>query len=286
MNFIKKHKKAVIISSVILLIFITLIILMFTLFSLKNVEVEMETEFLNVGKEMQEEIKAEIQTGGTVFFKNKDDAIKNIEKKYPYAKVVNIETVIPNKFVIHIAERQEVYSITSNGKKYVLDNELKVLRIAEDLTGTVELNLFGLEFDFSSVGAGSFLNLSDIKVSNDENLANIGADAGQMLFEMVNCFQINNRSIVDLKAMCAKISFETYIDYRSGERAICLKIVDDNQFEIKILSPLENMVNKVSKMLSAYSDVCANNPTKLNTHTMTVFTNSNGEDLVLLELKK
>ena len=286
MNFIKKHKKAVIISSVVLLIFITLIILMFTLFSLKNVEVEMETEFLNVSKEMQEEIKAEIQTGGTVFFKNKDDAIKNIEKKYPYAKVVNIETVIPNKFIIHIAERQEVYSITSNGKKYVLDNELKVLRIAEDLTGTVELNLFGLEFDFSSVSAGSFLNLSDIKVSNDENLANIGADAGQMLFEMVNCFQINNRSIVDLKAMCAKISFETYIDYRSGERAICLKIVDDNQFEIKILSPLENMANKVSKMLSAYSDVCANNPTKLNTHTMTVFTNSNGEDLVLLELKK
>ena len=276
----------VIIASALLIVLITLIILMFTLFSLKNVEVEMETEFLNVSKEMQEEIKSEIQTGGTVFFKNKEDAVKNIEKKYPYAKVVNIETVIPNKFIIHIAERQEVYSITSNGKKYVLDNELKVLRIAEDLTGTVELNLFGLEFDFSSVSAGSFLNLSDIKVSNDENLANIGADAGQILFEMVNCFQINNRSIVDLKAMCAKISFETHIDYRSGERAVCLKIVDDNQFEIKILSPLENMVNKVSKMLSAYSDVCANNPTKLNTHTMTVFTNSNGEDLVLLELKK
>ena len=85
--------------------------------------------------------------------------------------------------------------------------------------------------------------------------------------------------------MCKKLTFGTYEDYRTGETAVCLKIVDGNDFEIKILSPLENMTSKVSKMLSAYSDVLSNSPSKMNTHTMTVYTNSNGQDQVLLEEK-
>ena len=285
MNFLKKHKKIVIISSVLLVILITLIILMFTLFSLKNVEVKMQTEFLNITETMQEEIKAEIQTGGTVFFKNKDEVIKNIEKKYPYAKVINIETVIPNKFVIHLAERQEIYSISSAGKEYILDNELKILKIVSSKSDEISLNLFGLEFDLSSATEGSFLNLADIKVANNEKVANIGEQAGAILYELVNSYQINNRTIVDFKQMCKKLTFGTYEDYRTGETAVYLKIVDGNAFEIKILSPLENMTSKVSKMLSAYSDVLSNSPSKMNTHTMTVYTNSNGQDQVLLEEK-
>ena len=258
---------------------------MFTLFSLKSVEIKMETGVLNINEEMQEQIKAEIQTGGTVFFKNKDEAVKNIEKKYPYAKVVNIETVFPNKFVVHLAERQAVYSISSGDKEYILDNELKILKVASSKTDEISLDLFGLGFNFSSVSEGQFLNLEEIKISNNEKIKNIGEEAGKVLFEFVNCFQINNRTIVDFKQMCKKIAFETYEDYRSGETAVCLTIEDGNLFEIKILSPLENMVNKVSKMLAVYSDICAHEPSKLNSHTMTVFTNSNNEDLVLLELK-
>ena len=48
---------------------------------------------------------------------------------------------------------------------------------------------------------------------------------------------------------------------------------------------LQNMTRKVSKMLSAYSDVLSNSPSKMNTYTMTVYTNSNGQDQVLLEEK-
>ena len=285
MNFLKKHKKTVVFASVILVLLITLVILMFTLFSLKNVEVKMHTEFKNISVEVQEEIKSEIDLGGTVLFKNKDEFVKNIEKKYPYVKVINIETIFPDKFVIHLAERQPIYSISSGGNEYILDSELKVLNINQTKGEEVSLNLFGLEFDFSAVNVGSFLNLADIKVSNNETISNIGQDAGTVLYELVNCFQINNRTIIDMKNMYKNISFATYEDYRTGIPAICLIIQDANLFEIKILSPLENMQIKVSKMLTAYADVVSNAPAKLNTHTMTVFTNSKGEDLVLVEEK-
>ena len=204
--------------SIVLLILLTLIILMFTLFSLKNVEVKMHTECENISAKMQESIKGEVNLGGTVFFKNKEELVNNIEKKYPYAKVVNIETVFPDKFVVHLAERQPVYSITSGGKEYVLDKELKILNILSEKSDEISLDLFGLEFDFSSVTEGSFLNLADIKVSDNEKIANIGEEAGEILYELINAYEINNRLIIDLKNMCKKIAFTTYEDYRTRVR--------------------------------------------------------------------
>ena len=131
MKFLRKHKKLIIVLSVIVALLITLIVLMFTLFSLKSVEIEFETGNKIITNEMQSQIISEIDLGGTVFFKNKDEMTSKIEKKYPYVKVINIETILPNKFIIHIAERQEIYAITSLNRTCYLDNELKVLRIKQ-----------------------------------------------------------------------------------------------------------------------------------------------------------
>lgn len=286
----RKHKKLIIVLSVIVALLITLIVLMFTLFSLKSVEIEFETGNKIITNEMQSQIISEIDLGGTVFFKNKDEMTSKIEKKYPYVKVINIETILPNKFIIHIAERQEIYAITSLNRTCYLDNELKVLRINEEnfisvSTNAIKLDLFGLDFDLSAFSEGQFFDISELTINSSNKTINLGEQTQEVLNNLLNCFQINNRTLVDLKALAKSITFGTYIDYRNGETALQAKIVDFNDFEICILCPNENLEDKVSNMLYAYEKIMLESAEKLNTHKMTVYTNKKGENLVLIEQK-
>ena len=290
MKFLRKHKKLIIVLSVVVALLITLIVLMFTLFSLKNVEIEFETGNKIITNEMQNQIISEIDLGGTVFFKNKDEMTSKIEKKYPYVKVINIETILPNKFIIHIAERQEIYAITSLNRTCYLDNELKVLRIEEESfvstsTNAIKLDLFGLDFDLSAFSEGQFFDISELTINSSNKSINLGDQTQETLNNLLNCFQINNRTLVDLKALAKSITFSTYIDYRNGETALQAKIVDFNDFEICILCPNENLEDKVSNMLYAYEKIMLESAEKLNTHKMTVYTNKKGENLVLIEQK-
>lgn len=263
---------------------------MFTLFSLKSVEIEFETGNKIITNEMQSQIISEIDLGGTVFFKNKDEMTSKIEKKYPYVKVINIETILPNKFIIHIAERQEIYAITSLNRTCYLDNELKVLRINEGnfisvSTNAIKLDLFGLDFDLSAFSEGQFFDISELTINSSNKTINLGEQTQETLNNLLNCFQINNRTLVDLKALAKSITFSTYIDYRNGETALQAKIVDFNDFEIFILCPCENLEDKVSNMLYAYEKIMLESAEKLNTHKMTVYTNKKGENLVIIEQK-
>lgn len=290
MKFLRKHKKLIIVLSVIVALLITLIVLMFTLFSLKSVEIEFETGNKIITNEMQSQIISEIDLGGTVFFKNKDEMTSKIEKKYPYVKVINIETILPNKFIIHIAERQEIYAISSLNRTCYLDNELKVLRIEEESfvstsTNAIKLDLFGLDFDLSAFSEGQFFDVSELTINSSNKSINLGEQTQETLNNLLNCFQINNRTLVDLKALAKSITFSTYIDYRNGETALQAKIVDFNDFEIFILCPCENLEDKVSNMLFAYEKIMLESAEKLNTHKMTVYTNKKGENLVLIEQK-
>ena len=286
----RKHKKLIIVLSVIVALLITLIVLMFTLFSLKSVEIEFETGNKIITNEMQSKIINEIDLGGTVFFKNKDEMTSKIEKKYPYVKVINIETILPNKFIIHIAERQEIYAITSLNRTCYLDNELKVLRINEGnfisvSTNAIKLDLFGLDFDLSAFSEGQFFDVSELTINSSNKTINLGEQTQEVLNNLLNCFQINNRTLVDLKALAKSITFGTFIDYRNGETALQAKIVDFNDFEICILCPNENLEDKVSNMLYAYEKIMLESAEKLNTHKMTVYTNKKGENLVIIEQK-
>lgn len=290
MKFLRKHKKLIIVLSVVVTLLITLIVLMFTLFSLKSVEIEFETGNKIITNEMQNQIISEIDLGGTVFFKNKDEMASKIEKKYPYVKVINIETILPNKFIIHIAERQEIYAITSLNRTCYLDCELKVLRIEEEnfvstSTNAIKLDLFGLDFDLSAFSEGQFFDVSELTINSSNKTINLGEQTQETLNNLLNCFQINNRTLVDLKALAKSITFSTYIDYRNGETALQAKIVDFNDFEIFILCPCENLEDKVSNMLYAYEKIMLESAEKLNTHKMTVYTNKKGENLVIIEQK-
>ena len=127
-------KKKIIIAGSVLLVLIALVItLCFTVFSLKAVEIDYRTSRTVLLQVEDEDIisAGEFKIGSPVLFHSKKEYKTKIEQYNPYIKVVNIETVFPDKLVVHICERQEVYAVAFNGGNYICDEELRVLRVDE-----------------------------------------------------------------------------------------------------------------------------------------------------------
>lgn len=289
MEFVKKHKKALIISSVILTIIVVIIILMFTLFSLKSVELSFKTETLNITTEQAQQIKQEtLSYGGSVLFINKDKIVSELEKEFPYLKIVNIETQIPDKFVIHCAEREELFSIESNGKYYVLDEELKILSISNSPDESlVSFEFEGIDYNeqtgqyfatklnlnLSSAETGQFLTLGSSQSS-------YFADKMQTISTSVlTAFEQNNRDISYVKSQ-----FEQFeIFYRPEQVSetnyiwrTCLRLVDRSGFEYQIVDADINLPEKISVLYSALT-AAANEPSLLEGKYLMVYQNANGD---------
>lgn len=289
MEFVKKHKKALIISSVILTIIVVIIILMFTLFSLKSVELSFKTETLNITAEQTEQIEQKtLSYGGSVLFINKDKIVSELEKEFPYLKIVNIETQIPDKFVIHCAEREELFSIESNGKYYVLDEELKILSISNSPDESlVSFEFEGIDYNeqtgqyfatklnlnLSSAETGQFLTLGSSQSS-------YFADKMQTISTSVlTAFEQNNRDISYVKSQ-----FEQFeIFYRPEQVSetnyiwrTCLRLVDRSGFEYQIVDADINLSEKISVLYSALT-AAANEPSLLEGTYLMVYQNANGD---------
>lgn len=137
----KKAKKIIIALSGVLSILILLIILCFTAFSLKTVKIDFRTSLENITVSEKEILESgKFKKGGSVFFHGKNGYKKNLENFNPYIKVVNIETVFPSTFVVHLVERQEVFAIAFEGGYYICDEELRVLRICLNENNDNETN--------------------------------------------------------------------------------------------------------------------------------------------------
>ena len=82
----------------------------------------------------EEDKQAIINSGGfsygiPVFAVNKTEIINKLEKENYYLKVVNIETVFPNKLIVHCAEREELFSIKlSENLYYICDLRTKTFK--------------------------------------------------------------------------------------------------------------------------------------------------------------
>lgn len=128
----KKKRNIIILSSVLVAVIGLLIVLLLTTFSLKSIKIDFRTSTLNVTATEEEIIESGEFSKSCVLFYNKKQAKEKIEKAHPYLRVVNIETIFPSSFVVHVAERQEVFVVTDRDKMVYLDETLKVLRISED----------------------------------------------------------------------------------------------------------------------------------------------------------
>ena len=133
-----KKKKVIVLSSLVGLIGL-IVLLAFTLFALKDVSLDFRTSKQYITCTDEEIIEsAGFKMGGSVLIHGKKEYKERIENFNPYLKVVNIETVFPSSFVVHLAERQEVYAISFDDGHYICDEELRVLRIAYDYQNTQE----------------------------------------------------------------------------------------------------------------------------------------------------
>lgn len=138
-------------------------LLAYTFFALREIEVDFRTSKTNFSASNEEIVKSSgIETGGTVFFRNKQEYADNIEEEYAYLNVINIETVFPNKFVIHVVERQEVYAVRGEDYFYICDEELRVLRTTENFVSdqTNAMLLTG-KFSLENLKVGEYISEID-----------------------------------------------------------------------------------------------------------------------------
>lgn len=119
-------KKRIIIFSILGATLILIGVLFGVVFALRNQNVTFVNENIKITKE---EIvsTANLKHGTPIFAINKDEAIKNIEDKYPNLKVVHVKTnsVTEIEFIIDL--RQETFYTIIDDSAFILDKDLKVL---------------------------------------------------------------------------------------------------------------------------------------------------------------
>ncbi len=176
-------KKLIISLSVILCAIVVVLILFWTLFGLSSVTVEFSSTLVNLAVSEEEIINAgNFSYGSSVLFEGKTKYIENINnyasenENFAYIRVTNIETIFPNKFVVYVTEREELFAVevdvnegASADKQYLIcDREFRVLKILDEFTSTQDnaILLKGLKFDNEDVKVGDFLNVEQSAMLN------------------------------------------------------------------------------------------------------------------------
>ena len=272
-----KNKKLIVFGSLLLGAIILLLILAFTLFGLKKIEYNAlnNTDML-VSSQAQDEVTkvSGLKINSCILFLNKNNAVENIEKNFPYIKVVNIETKFPNYVVVHFAEREEVFAVQgANDRFYITDGELKVLRIVENAEGYVSTRhnpilLSGFQIENAEVKRGETLRIKQ---------------HGELLQSVAQSLLLCNHDAVEQKSLFKQITlkYSETQDILSGEGDY-LQVVDYNDFVANFYSPSKNLTEKFQVYFAGMSEVV---PYYLSTHFMEIFTKSTGEIFCKLTCK-
>ncbi len=181
-------KKLIISLSVVFCVIAVLLILFWTLFGLSSVEIKYDSTTQNLVVKDEEIVKAgEFRFGASVLFEGKKASINKINEyskeneNFAYIKVVNIETVFPNRFVVHVVEREELFAVEGEDQIFICDRDLRVLRIVESFESTKNnaILLKGLKIKNQQIVVGDFLqteqenikNFYSVMVENNRDLA-------------------------------------------------------------------------------------------------------------------
>lgn len=231
-----KRKRIIIASATILGIIGVIILLLFTLFALRHVEVDFRTSTLNLSATSEEIVEAgEFSYGGSVIFHSKKNYKKKLEKTFPYLKVVNIETVFPDKFVIHVAERQEVYAIEKDENEvYICDEEFKVLKIEENFTSNSSNAIFLSGVLASQAEVGDFLKVEGYS-------------------DIYSAFLENNRLLFEQIAIIKEIKFEKIFNEKINGSEIWANLTLFSGQTVRLGNANMGLSKKVSAFLREFS---------------------------------
>lgn len=209
-------KKLIISLSVIFGTIAVLLILFWTLFALSKVTVSFSTTLENLTVSEEEIVKAgQFRKGASVLFEGKKKSIKNIEdyvsknENFAYIKIENIETVFPNKFVIHISEREELFAILFQDKYLICDRELKVLKVLDEFVSGKNnaILLEGLTIKNEEVKIGDFLKVEEESVT-----------------KLYAAFVRNNRNLNEQRSKFEKIVVKNYKDSFTQKEYVALEL--------------------------------------------------------------
>ncbi len=214
-----------------------LVILLFTLFAVRTVKVDYRTSTTQNMPTTEQIIEAgEFSYGTPIMFIKKNNFKNKIEEKYPYVEVINIETVFPNKLIVHVKEREEIYAINENGKAYFVDNTLKVLRIEEGEFISTQNNAIAISgIEIKNAQVGDFLS--------DENYVDV-----------YNAFVANNRLLYEQKEIIKSIEFSTFKDPNTQESNSCLTICTYDNTLYYIYNSNKFLSKKITKFLAVFTD--------------------------------
>ena len=209
-------KKWVITLSILFGVVAVILISMWTLFGLSVVSVEYSTTTKNLSVSDSEIVEAgKFRKHACVFFEGKKASIQRImdyaqeNPNFAYIKVLNIETVFPNKFVIHVAEREELFAVEYNSKFLITDRDLRVLRVEETYDSTTEnaILLSGLNVKNEAISIGDFLNVEQSSITN-----------------LYSALVKNNRSYVEQIGRFRSIEASKYQDEKTNKSYTQIKI--------------------------------------------------------------
>jgi len=241
----RRHKKQIIIILCVLLgIIVTSVTFCLTLFTVKDIKVDFKTSTVYDYSNAQIIEESELPYGKCVFFLKKEPYVENLEKKFPYLEVLNIETIIPCHIVIHLSERQEFYAIKHNEKLLYCDDDFKVLRV-EDWTSYENLTTNPIFIDENkitikneSVEAGDFLDIKETEIK-----------------DLYNAMLENSRSRAEMLASFKQV--ETFVEKEdvTDEKQVGLKITLHSGREVFIYNISYGLKYKLQKTFALLAEI-------------------------------
>ena len=149
-------------------------------FRLKNQQVKYIDSVEGVNKSEIVDV-ANLKRNSSIFLIDKEKAIKNVESKFPDLKVVQIKTTGIQTIQFVVRTRYETYYIETFSSFYILDEEMKVLKIIDKRDNP--------DYDASKLIK---LTSNDIEITASTNVCNFaGTKTQQKLYESVYSSVIN-----------------------------------------------------------------------------------------------
>lgn len=261
-------KKAKIITISIVLSILALILILFgAVFCLYKQDVVFIGDRSSTIDITNEEIieSAGLKKGRPIFSLDKETAMNNIERTYPYLKVIQINTVSAIRIEISVRERYEMYYTYSDSTKkyYVLDEELKVLRMSN-------IEPIGITKLESSILGEEMLDIlgitSNTIVSDFLSTENYRGITYNLFVSMYNTVMIDDAGTdryvdrEDIKSLITKLQFAKGYTLEETYDRVILNL--SNGFIVDIGKPQENFQDKVNICFSALDTLIENGETR------------------------
>ena len=236
-----KYKRTIIILSSIFAFVVLCTILSFTLFKTNSITFDFQnatTIFAEDEKQQEVISSANINTHLPIFTLNKKQIKEKLESQNPYLKVINIETVFPNKLILHCAEREELFCIKGRDDLYyICDEELKILSITKNIIsmqGNAVL-LDGVSVVNTGATTGDFLQLYE----GEEVIKNIS-----------NAFAHSSKTTYDIKSMIKNIKLIYERNFYTTKISPTVVLTTYDNFDINLQNAHLQLKTKVNLMLN------------------------------------